>query len=73
MGYFVRVIYYIDMVILDFDMGYGLMIWEMTVSTALPSAASTSESVPVGFCNLKGLSTCWGGMPGAGGAGITHP
>jgi hypothetical protein len=26
------VIYHIDMVILDIDMGYGLMIWEMTVS-----------------------------------------
>jgi hypothetical protein len=26
------VIYHIDMVILDFDIGYGLMIWEMTVS-----------------------------------------
>jgi hypothetical protein len=25
-------IYHIDMVILDIDMGYGLMIWEMTVS-----------------------------------------
>jgi len=26
------VIYHIDMVILDIDMGYGLMIWEMTSS-----------------------------------------
>jgi hypothetical protein len=26
------VIYHIDMVILDIDMGYGLMIWETTVS-----------------------------------------
>ena len=26
------VIYHIDMVILNIDMGYGLMIWEMTVS-----------------------------------------
>jgi len=26
------VIYHIDMVILGIDMGYGLMIWEMTVS-----------------------------------------
>jgi len=26
------VICHIDMVILDIDMGYGLMIWEMTVS-----------------------------------------
>jgi hypothetical protein len=26
------VIYHIDMVILDIDMGYGLMIWQMTVS-----------------------------------------
>jgi len=26
------VIYHFDMVILDVDMGYGLMIWEMTVS-----------------------------------------
>jgi hypothetical protein len=26
------IIYHIDMVILDIDMGYGLMIWEMTVS-----------------------------------------
>ena len=26
------VIYHIDMVILDIDMGYGLMIWEMKVS-----------------------------------------
>jgi hypothetical protein len=26
------VIYHIDMVILDIDMGDGLMIWEMTVS-----------------------------------------
>jgi len=26
------VIYHIDMVILDIDMGYGLMMWEMTVS-----------------------------------------
>jgi len=26
------VIYHIDMVILDIDMGYGLMIWEMTIS-----------------------------------------
>jgi hypothetical protein len=26
------VIHHIDMVILDIDMGYGLMIWKMTVS-----------------------------------------
>jgi hypothetical protein len=26
------VIHHIDMFILDIDMGYGLMIWEMTVS-----------------------------------------
>jgi len=26
------VVYHIDMVILDIDMGYGLMIWEMIVS-----------------------------------------
>jgi len=26
------VIYHIDMFIMDIDMGYGLMIWEMTVS-----------------------------------------
>ena len=26
------VIYHIDMVILDIDMGYGLTIWEMTIS-----------------------------------------
>jgi len=26
------VVYHIDMVILDIDMGYGLMIWERTVS-----------------------------------------
>ena len=26
------VIHHIDMVILDIDMGYGLMIWEMSVS-----------------------------------------
>jgi len=26
------IIHHIDMVILDIDMGYGLMIWEMTVS-----------------------------------------
>jgi hypothetical protein len=26
------VIYHIDMVILDIDVGYGIMIWEMTVS-----------------------------------------
>jgi len=25
------IIHHIDMVILDIDMGYGLMIWEMTV------------------------------------------
>ena len=29
------VIYHIDMVILDIDMEYGLMIWEMTVSIQL--------------------------------------
>ena len=27
-----EIIYHIDMVILDIDMGYGLMMWEMTVS-----------------------------------------
>jgi len=31
-GYIDVVIYHIDMVILDIDIGYGLMIWEMTVS-----------------------------------------
>jgi hypothetical protein len=31
------VIYHIDMVILYIDMGYGLMIWEMTVSIWLSS------------------------------------
>ena len=30
--YIDMVIYHIDMFILDIDMGYGLMIWEMTVS-----------------------------------------
>ena len=30
--YIDMVIYHIDMVILDTDMGYGSMIWEMTVS-----------------------------------------
>ena len=30
--YIDRVIYHIVMVILDIDMGYGLMIWEMTIS-----------------------------------------
>ena len=30
--YIHMVIYHIDMVILDIDMGYGQMIWEMTVS-----------------------------------------
>jgi len=30
--YITMVIHHIDMIILDIDMGYGLMIWEMTVS-----------------------------------------
>jgi len=30
--YIDMVIYHIHMVILDIDMGYGLMIWELTVS-----------------------------------------
>jgi len=30
--YIDMVIYHIDMVILDIDLGHGLMIWEMTVS-----------------------------------------
>jgi hypothetical protein len=30
--YIGMVIYHIDMVILDIDIGYGLMIWEMAVS-----------------------------------------
>jgi hypothetical protein len=34
------VINHIDMVILDIDMGYGLMIWEMTVSVWSSSAIS---------------------------------
>ena len=29
--------YHIDMVILDIDMGYGLVIWEITVSIRSPS------------------------------------
>ena len=28
--YIIMVIYHIDMVILDIDMGHGLMIWEIT-------------------------------------------
>jgi len=30
--YYDMIIYHIDVVILDIDMGYGLMIWGMTVS-----------------------------------------
>ena len=36
------VVYHIDMVILDIDMGYGLMIWELTASI-WSSAVSTRE------------------------------
>ena len=32
MWYIDTVIHHIDMVILDIDMGYGILIWEMTVS-----------------------------------------
>jgi len=32
MGYIDMVIYHIHLVMRDIDMGYGLMIWEMTVS-----------------------------------------
>jgi hypothetical protein len=40
MGYGISmVIHHIDIVILDIDVGYGLMIWEMTV-TILPSRIS---------------------------------
>jgi len=38
--YIDMVINHIDMVILDIDMGYGLMIWEMTVSVWSSSAIS---------------------------------
>ena len=30
--YIVMLMYHIDMAVLDIDVGYGLMIWEMTVS-----------------------------------------
>jgi len=49
------VIYHIDMVILDIDMGYGLMMWEMTV---------TIRSSPIWIWDI--LSLCgralFGGM-----------
>jgi len=32
MGYRYGILYHIDMVILDIDVGYGLMMWEITVS-----------------------------------------
>ena len=41
------VIYHIDMVILDIDMEYGLMTWEMTVSI---------RSTPISIWNI--LSVC---------------
>jgi len=41
------VIYHIDLVNLDIDMGYGLMIWEMTVSI---------WSSPISICDI--LSLC---------------
>jgi len=57
-------IYHIDMVILDIDMEYGLMIWEMTASrygtschSAGASATTSSHQQPI---LLRGwlLRTC---------------
>jgi len=45
--YIDMIIYHIDMVILDVDKGYGLMIWEMTVSI---------RSSPISIWNI--LSLC---------------
>jgi len=45
------VIYHIDMVILDIDMGYRLMIWEMTVSIrSSPISIWDILSLPASCC-----------------------
>jgi hypothetical protein len=49
------VIYHIDMVILDIGMGYGLMIWEMSVSM---------RSVSISIWDI--LSLCFQSLPDAG-------
>jgi len=54
------VIYHIDMVILDIDMGYGLMIWEMTVSIWLS---------PISNWDILSLCSPGGGCGGDGGGG----
>jgi len=46
------VIYYIDMVVLDIDMGHGLMIWEITISI---------WSSPISMWDI--LSLCCKAMP----------
>jgi hypothetical protein len=51
------VIYHIDMVILGIDMGYGLMIWEMTISI---------WSFPISIWDI--LSLCLGEAEAAGDA-----
>jgi hypothetical protein len=43
------VIYHVDMVIQDIDMGYGLMIWEMTVSI---------RSSPIYYTGAKAEAWC---------------
>jgi hypothetical protein len=55
------VVYHIDMVILDNDMGYGLMIWEMTVSVC-SSAISIWDILSLWF-NLHGLTPAGRGAP----------
>ena len=45
-------IYHIDMVILDVDMGYGLMIWGMTVSIW---SSSISIWDVLSLCSLLGV------------------
>jgi hypothetical protein len=49
------VIYHIDMFILDIDLGYGLMMWEVTVSIW-----SSSISIYMGYLvTLMAMSGNW--------------
>jgi len=73
--YIDTIIYHIDMVILDIDMGYGLMIWEMTV---LIRSSSVSIWDILSLCALReGGGAHAGGRHGAAagqeGAAVAGP
>ena len=60
------ILHYIDMVILAIDMGYGLMIWEMTVWTW---SSPISIWDILSLCPPCGLAAAMGFTRGGKGAG----